>query len=180
VKPDLCVFGKAIANGYPMGVIAGRRELLDYFVHPDARKKVLIAGTYNAHPTAVIAAIATIKLLAEGDGALHRELEARGARLQAELEPIFAAAGITARIARQGSAFCVYFMDHLPVDWHDVAEHHDFALDTRYRRALLERGVFHFPLPTKQGSLSAAHTDDLIAETVRATRDAVASLRSGA
>jgi glutamate-1-semialdehyde 2,1-aminomutase len=176
VKPDLCVFGKAIANGYPMGVIAGRRDLLDYFVHPDPRKKVLIAGTYNAHPTAVIAAITTLKLLAEGNGAIHRQLETRGAYLQAELEHIFAAAGITVRIARQGSAFCVYFMDHLPVDWHDVATHHDFAFDTRYRRALIERGVFHFPLPTKQGSLSSTHTDELIAETLRVTREVVAGL----
>jgi glutamate-1-semialdehyde 2,1-aminomutase len=67
-------------------------------------------------------------------------------------------------------------MDHAPVDWHDIAEHHDMARDLEYRRALIERGVYHFPLPTKQGSLSAAHDDVDIDFTLEAT-DAV--LREG-
>jgi len=176
VQPDLCVFGKAIANGYPLGVIAGRRDLMQYFVHPDPKKRVLIAGTYNAHPVNVAAAVATIRLLAEGDGALHRQLEARGAMLEEGLRRAFAEVGRTATIARQGSAFCVYFMDHAPVDWHDIALHHDFGFDVRYRRRLLENGIFHFPLPTKQGSLSTAHTEEHIEETLRATQRVLADL----
>ena len=42
----------------------------------------------------------------------------------------------------------------------------------RYRRALIARGVYHFPLPTKQGSISAAHTEKNIDETLAVT-DAV-------
>ncbi|MDP6505491.1 MAG: aminotransferase class III-fold pyridoxal phosphate-dependent enzyme, partial [Planctomycetota bacterium] len=34
VMPDLCIFGKAIANGYPIGAIGGRSELMQYFIHP--------------------------------------------------------------------------------------------------------------------------------------------------
>ena len=67
-------------------------------------------------------------------------------------------------------------MDHAPVDWHDIAENHDMERDLRYRRALIEKGVYHFPLPTKQGSISAAHTKDDIALTLETT-DAV--LREG-
>src|SRR5439155_19835571 len=29
VRPDLSVFGKAIANGYPLGAIGGRAEIMD-------------------------------------------------------------------------------------------------------------------------------------------------------
>jgi glutamate-1-semialdehyde 2,1-aminomutase len=47
---------------------------------------------------------------------------------------------------------------------------HDFGFDSRYRRALIERGIYHFPLPCKQGSVSAAHTDEDIARTLEATR----------
>ncbi len=170
VRPDLCVFGKAIANGYPLGVIAGKRELLDYFVHPDPRKKVLIAGTYNAHPVSVVAAIATIKLLAENNGALHAQLERMGALLESKLQAVFHEYQVTASISRQGSAFCVYFMDHVPRDWHDLAQHHDFDFDTKYRRRLIQEGVFNFPLPTKQGSLSTSHTAAHLDETIAATR----------
>ncbi len=45
-------------------------------------------------------------------------------------------------------------------------------LDVRYRQALIERGIYHFPLPTKQGSISAMHTDEDIDLTLEAT-DAV-------
>lgn len=179
VSPDLCVFGKAIANGYPLGVIAGKRELMQYFVHPDPAKRVLIAGTYNAHPSGVVAALATIEVLSADNGRLYQELEAKGSRLVAGLSALFAEFGIPVTISRQGSAYCVYFMDHLPVDWHDLAQHHDFALDTKYRRLLLEQGIFHFPLPTKQGSISTAHTDAQLDETLEATRRALQQLRAG-
>jgi glutamate-1-semialdehyde 2,1-aminomutase len=50
VRPDLVVFGKAVANGYPMAILGGRRDLMERFVDPSASKRVLLAGTYNAHP----------------------------------------------------------------------------------------------------------------------------------
>jgi glutamate-1-semialdehyde 2,1-aminomutase len=176
VMPDISVFGKALANGYPMGAIGGSREFMEYFVHADPARRVLIAGTYNAHPVPCAAAIATMEKLAANQGAAYRRLEELGARMQTGLEQIFKAAGVTATVARQGSAFCAYFMDHAPVDWHDVAGHHDFAFDTKYRAALIEQGVFHFPLATKQGSLSLAHTDEDIDLTLERTRAALKAL----
>jgi glutamate-1-semialdehyde 2,1-aminomutase len=67
----------------------------------------------------------------------------------------------------------VYFMDHLPVDWHDLASHHDFGLDARFRRRLVERGVFVFPTATKQWSISAGHTEEDVAKTVLAAAEAL-------
>src|SRR5262249_45501767 len=72
-------------------------------------------------------------------------------------------------VAREGSAFCVYFMDHAPVDFHDLAANHNFALDKEYRLQLIEQGIYHFPLPIKQGSISFAHTDRDIQETLEKT-----------
>jgi hypothetical protein len=51
-----------------------------------------------------------------------------------------------------------------------------WEIDLAYRRALLERGVFHFPLACKQGSISAAHTDEDLAFTLDVTRQALKSL----
>ncbi|MBI2194677.1 MAG: aspartate aminotransferase family protein [Planctomycetes bacterium] len=176
VRPDLSVFGKAIANGYPIGAIGGRKDLMEYFIHPDPKKRVLIAGTYNAHPIPTAAAIATIEKLSADGGAVYRHIGRLGERTEAGLSSIFREAGRRAAIARQGSAFCVYFMDAPPRDWHDVAAAHDMELDVRYRRALIERGIYHFPLATKQGSISFAHTDRDIDETLEKTRDAVRTL----
>jgi glutamate-1-semialdehyde 2,1-aminomutase len=177
VTPDLATFGKAIANGYPLGAVAGKKEIMDQFDAADAKKRVLIAGTYNGHPLTVAAAIATMEKLLREKDTLYPRLEALGARMQAGLERIFKEAGRTVAVGRQGSAFCVYFMDHLPQCWHDLASHHDMDLDLRYRKALIERGIYHFPLPTKQGSISAAHTEADIDVTLKVTKEVVAELK---
>ena len=179
VKPDLAVYGKAIASGYPLAAVAGRSDYLDLFAHQDAAKRVLLAGTYNAHPIPVAAAIATIETLAEDEGDLYRLLERLGARLEAGLHEALSALDRPTTIVRQGSAFVIYFMDHAPRDWHDLAEHHDFAFDASFRRGLLDEGVYFFPLPTKQCSLNAAHTESDLDRTIEAVAQSLSLVPSG-
>ncbi len=176
VRPDLAVYGKAIANGYPISALAGCREIMELFSHPDARKRVLLAGTYNGHPVPVAAAIATLNVLRAEDGEVYRGLERLGARMAAGLAELAESCALPWTVVRQGSAFCIYFMDSAPKDWHDVAGRHDFDADVRMRRALIERGVFVFPVATKQCSISAAHTCELIDETLGAWREALADV----
>ena len=174
VRPHLSVFGKAVANGYPMGVVGGRRDLMEQFAHPDPAKRVLIAGTYNAHPLNTAAAIATVELLKNPD--VYHHLEAMSARLQSGLETLFAEAGLPALVVRNASAHCVYFCERPPRDLHDVLLNHDFDLDRRYRRGLVDRGVYQIPLPAKQGSVSHAHTAADIDQTLEITRQVVKTL----
>lgn len=169
VTPDLTVFGKAIANGYPLGAIGGKAEIMDLFDSPDPKRRVMIAGTYNGHPLVMAAAIAAMEKLIREESTLYPRLEALGTRLETGLAGLFCEYGITATIARQGSAFCAYFMDRLPRCWHDIAERNDVERDLRYRRALIERGIYYFPLPTKQGSISAAHSEEDIDFTLEVT-----------
>ena len=176
VTPDLSVFGKAVANGYPLGVIGGKNAIMELFHHPDPKKRVLISGTYNAHPFTAAAAIATLERLSRNNGEVYRQLEIRGAALQKGLAEIFQAKRIPVSISRIGSAFCVYFSDHVPVDYHDLTQSHNFELDKRYRRALIDNGVYYFPIPTKQGSISAAHSDVDIAKTLEITKSVVSAL----
>lgn len=166
VKPDLAVYGKAIANGYPIALIGGKRKYMDAFTDPDPSRRVLLAGTYNGHPVPVAAAIATIERLAANDGAIYRHIETLGARMQKGLEELYRGADIQAVVSRQGSAFCSYFMDHLPVDWHDLAQHHNFKFDLQMRRKLIESGIYFFPLAVKQCSISAAHTETHVDRTL--------------
>lgn len=168
VRPDLSLFGKAVANGYPLGVLGGRADIMELLAHPDTKKRVLVAGTYNGHPVNVAAAIATLKVLKADNGAVYRKIEALSVRLQQGMEAAFQKAGYTVTITRNASALCYYFMDHAPRDWHDIATHHNFALDTRLRAALIEEGIYIFPMACKQLSVSAAHTEAQIDQTLAA------------
>jgi len=176
IRPDLSVFGKAIANGYPLGVIGGRRELMQRFADPDPARRVLIAGTYNAHPMSCAAAIATLKRLHADGGAVYHQLEARAQQLEDGLNDCFAEAGVAATHVRNGSAHCTYFCEGAPYDWHDILERHDDDFDRRYREALIAHGIYHFPAPCKQGSISAAHSDEDISRTLAATRSVLRAL----
>jgi glutamate-1-semialdehyde 2,1-aminomutase len=176
--PDLAVYGKAIASGYPLAAVAGPSDFMSYFAHDDLAKRVLLAGTYNAHPVAVAAAIATIETLAEGEGDIYRRMERLGARLEEGLCAKLRALDRPATIVRQGSAFVIYFMDHAPRDWHDLAAHHDFAFDTDFRRRLLDEGVYFFPLATKQCSLNAAHAESDLDRTIEAVAQSLSLVPS--
>ena len=139
VQPDLSVFGKAVANGYPLGVVGGKREYMEYFNHPQPEKKVLIAGTYSAHPVPTAAAIATLKKLKAQE---TRDLWSSGTSRSDDGGWLKGAAVHErfpfATIARQGSAFVVYFMDKMPTNWLQIAESHDMDLDKKYRTLLIE------------------------------------------
>ena len=54
-KPDIAVFGKAISNGFPMGVVIGKKEIMQ------AAQETFISSTYWTDRTGPAAAIATIK-----------------------------------------------------------------------------------------------------------------------
>lgn len=179
VKPDLVTYGKAVANGFPLALLGGKREHMDYIVHPDAGKRPLVSGTYNGHPVAVAAAIRTIEYLLAHGSEVYAHVESLGTQMQQGLDAIFAAHRVTASIARQGSAFSYYLMPRAPVDFHDIIEHHDFERDVSLRRALIDLGVFLVPIATKQCSISAAHTAEDIRFTVEQFERAVSTVWPG-
>ena len=173
VKPDLAVFAKAIANGYPISALVGKRELMQLIADPNPAKRPFVAGTYNGHPIPVAAAIATIERLTEGGGEVYRKIDRLGQKIQIGIEAILRTRGITGLVARQGSAFCIYFMGHEPHDWHDLASHHDFARDLSMRRSMIAKGIYFFPVETKQCSISAAHTEEDIDQTLNALEESL-------
>ncbi len=173
VLPDLAVFAKAMANGYPISALVGKRDLMQQIADSNPAKRPFVAGTYNGHPVSVGAAIATIERLLEGNGEIYRKIDDLGQQAQTGIEKILQSHGISGVVARQGSAFCIYFMDHEPRDWHDLASNHNFPRDLKLRQSMVEKGIYFFPVETKQCSISAAHTEDDIARTLQALDDSL-------
>jgi len=176
VTPDLCTFGKAVANGYPMGVVGGTERYVNYFLNPDPSKYVLVAGTFNGHFVGSLAGIATLTKLRDRADEIYGHIDALGARMEAGLAEIWTAKGVPFHTTRMRSAWSTYFMDHEPEHWGDIAQHHDTDLDMRYRQALIEAGVYFVPMPTKQCSISFAHTAEDIDETLEIMEKVVKAL----
>ena len=62
--PDLSCFGKALANGFSVSALAGRREFmrLGGLDHPDRPRVFLLSTTHGAETHALAAAIATMRI----------------------------------------------------------------------------------------------------------------------
>lgn len=174
VTPDLSTFGKAIANGFPMAALAGKANLLDLTVSDDPKRRVLMAGTYNAHPVTVAASLACLRKLADPKLKIYETLDRLTARLVAGVEAAFKKHAVTAVVVREGSAHSYYFMAEPPTSWWQLVTNHDFLRDARLRKALIERGIYYFPTPTKQGSVSFAHSEADIDQTITAFEAAIA------
>jgi glutamate-1-semialdehyde 2,1-aminomutase len=155
VTPDLTTLGKAIANGFPLAAVAGKRELMRrYTSNPEG--DVHFGGTYNGNAVAVEAGLATIGQLE--DGSVHERIFALGARMRAGLADIAASAGVPGTVGGFGSLFVLCFMDG-PLETYEDALRNDTDLFLRYRRELIHRGVFEMPENLGRSHISAAHTE---------------------
>jgi glutamate-1-semialdehyde 2,1-aminomutase len=173
VTPDLTTLGKAMGNGYPIGAIGGRADLMDQFSttpgHP-----VFFAGTYNGHPGCVAAAIATIDKLATEP--VHEHVYGLGERARSGLTDLFDSLGQRAQVSGYGSVFVTYFVDHPVRDYGDLVDN-DVDLFTGLRLAQMEHGVFELPLNLKRSHFSYAHTDDDVDKLLGATETAWRDLK---
>jgi glutamate-1-semialdehyde 2,1-aminomutase len=174
VLPDLTTLGKAIANGFPLAAIAGRRELMErYTTHPAG--DVHFGGTFNGNSAAVEAALATIEQLE--DGQVHERLFALGERMRDGLREIARRVGVPAVVGGFGSLFVLCFMEG-PLETYEDVLRNDTALFMRYRRELVARGVFEMPESLGRSHISASHTEDDIDRSLAAAEEALAAALS--
>jgi len=166
VTPDLTTMGKAIANGFPLAAMAGRADLME---HCRPGSDVFYAGTFNAHPFSVAAALATVEILERPE--TYKHLFGLGDRVRDGLREIFKRHNVEATIAGFGSVFVEYFMNP-PVNNYTDLLRNDAKKFVAYRKKLIERGIYELPMNLKRNHISLSHTAKDIDETLAAA-DAV-------
>ncbi len=101
IEPDLCTFGKGIANGFPVSALAGRREVMRLGGFADDADRVfLLSQTAGAQPWALAAMLAVI------DYGLREQVSARllqiGGELRRQVEEVVADAGLSSYFQLRG------------------------------------------------------------------------------
>jgi glutamate-1-semialdehyde 2,1-aminomutase len=168
--------GKAIANGFPIAAVGGKRELMQHFnTRPGGN--VYFAGTFNAHASCVAASLATMGILETGK--VHEHIFRLGERMRAGLREIVARAGIPATVAGFGSVYVLYFMEERPITNYRDLLRNDAALFVRYRRELMKRGVFELPMNLKRNHISYSHTEADIDRTLEAAEESLQAALNG-
>ncbi|WDR04749.1 aspartate aminotransferase family protein [Devosia rhodophyticola] len=173
VTPDVTTMAKAIANGYPCAVLAGKREVMRHF-STEPGGKVFVGGTYNGHPVGTSAALATIAALE--DGSVHERTFRLGEKMRAGLSEIGERLGIPLEVAGFGSVFTPYFMTGDISDYEDLLRN-DTTNDVRFRQAMCDRGIYMLPVAMKRNHISAAHTEADIDRTIDVAETVLKSMR---
>ncbi len=151
VQPDLSVYAKAMAGGFTMSAIGGRREMFD--VLRDG--STIHAGTYNGSSFNLAAALTTISILSrEG---CYENMHAYGYAVRKHLEAEAERRGIPLITCGSGSVFGVHMGLNAPPRNYEDTLKTDKALYKKFHRAMLERGV-HL-LPDGRWYVGAAHTE---------------------
>jgi glutamate-1-semialdehyde 2,1-aminomutase len=168
--PDLTVLGKTVGGGLPVGAYGGRADIMKQVMPAGP---VFQAGTLSGNPLAMAAGLATLQELR--DHPPYQRLEQLGRLLGDGLSQAAAAAGVPHQLARAGSMWTLFFHPQ-PVTDYDGAKRSDTDRFARFFWAMLNRGVY---LPCSQfeaAFLSTAHTEQHVAQTIAAAREALATI----
>jgi glutamate-1-semialdehyde aminotransferase len=157
VTPDLSVFSKALANGYPLAVVAGKAEVFQ------RASEAWISGTYHGWPPAIVAAHATLSVLEREPVVGH--VWTLGQRLMDGFNSLMTRAGLEIRLTGMPPMAEL----HCPPQ--------ESATVQRLVSTLIQRGYFIHPI--RPWFISYAHDEACIERTLEdieiAMRQVVAS-----
>lgn len=169
VTPDLAVFAKALATGFPISCLAGRSRVMELF----GTGHVMHGGTFNTNVISCVAALATIREL-EGDHVYER-LVVAGLKLMDGLRVAARNRGIPFLVQGIGPVFHTTFTELTEIRNYRDYLNCNLVRQRQFVEALLENGV----RITSRGTwfLSTAHTDKDIDATLAAAEMALRSVQ---
>lgn len=165
VTPDLSTFGKAMANGFSVSALAGRRELMQLggFDH-DHERVFLLSTTHGAETHGLAAAIATMNVYRREP--VTEQLHRQGARLRNGISQAIAASGVEGYFECVGRDCCLLFATN------DAERRPSQAFRTLFMQEMIRRGIL-----APSFVVSYSHSDADIDQTVEAISASLAIYR---
>ncbi|HEU4984136.1 MAG TPA: glutamate-1-semialdehyde 2,1-aminomutase [Nitrososphaera sp.] len=174
IRPDLATFAKALGNGFPIGAITGRKEIMQQLAPAG---KVYQASTFAGNPVSVSAAIAVLSTLLEAKDSIYPQVARTcGSIVEGVEEELEDIGGVDCTINSIGSMYQVFFTAEKVRDEASVKK----ADSVKFRRLfdeLLKRNVFIPPSQFETCFVSYAHDEDDVDRTVDAYGEAFKKIK---
>ncbi|MHA6262537.1 amino acid adenylation domain-containing protein [Arenibacterium sp. CAU 1754] len=170
VRADIATYGKVAGGGLPIGIVAGKPEYMDtldggsWQFGDDSvptSDMTWFAGTFVRHPMALAATKATLEHMKSQGPALQEGLNARGAKLAADLNAIIDRLSVPIKVEQFASVLRLTFTEH-----QENADLLFFHLRNRGIMTYEGRPIF----------LTTAHSDEDYARVVQAFEDSLKAL----
>ncbi len=163
--PDITVMGKVIGGGMPLAAFGAKRAVME---HLAPLGSVYQAGTLSGNPVATACGLATLREISKPG--FYENLARRTRLLIDGLTQAAKEEGIKLCGDSEGGMFGFFLFDTLPQNYAQVMTT-DGARFNQLFHGLLDRGVYIAPALYEAGFVSAAHSEEDIAATVRAARE---------
>ena len=160
IKPDLTTMGKVIGGGMPLAAFGGRKDIMECI---SPLGGVYQAGTLSGNPIAVAAGLKTLEII-QREG-FYENLTALTQRLANGIADAAKAHGVEFTADSVGGMFGLYFASHTPQNYADMVRSNIDGFK-HFFHGMLDRNVAFGPSAYEAGFVSAAHTPELIDETI--------------
>jgi glutamate-1-semialdehyde 2,1-aminomutase len=169
-EPDMTVMGKVIGGGMPLAAFGAKRAVMEQLAPLGG---VYQAGTLSGNPVATACGLATLKEISKPG--FFEALSATTQSLVSGLTNAASAEGVTLCGDSEGGMFGIFLFAELPQNYAKVMTT-DGPTFNKLFHGLLDRGIYIAPALYEAGFVSAAHTEQDIAETVAAAREVFKAL----
>lgn len=164
ITPDLTTMGKVIGGGMPLAAFGGKREIM---AHISPLGGVYQAGTLSGNPVAVAAGLKTLEIIQRAG--FYEHLTALTEQLTQGFTRAAHEAGVAFCADSIGGMFGLYFAKQVPQTYADMTASNIDGFK-QFFHGMLDKGVAFGPSAYEACFMSAAHTPELIEETIAAAQ----------
>ena len=170
LDPDIVTLGKIVGGGMPIGVMVGKKEIMEIAnvsIQKKSKRSYIGGGTFSANPATMTAGYTTLSQLKKNRGAIYSKINKLGDLARKQLSKVFDGRVITTGM---GSLFMTHFTKK------GISEITNATQSAKCDSKLLQKYHFEmivndgiFFLPGKLGAISAAHTSSDIKSMISAS-----------
>jgi len=166
VTPDLCTFGKGMANGYSVAAVAGRRDVMQVgsIDQPGMERTFLLSTTHGAEMPGLAAFVETVRIYQTE--AVTDHLWSYGKRLKSGLSEVASRHGLSQNFIMDGPDISLNYLTL------DCERKPSMALRTLYAQEMIRHGVL---MPWV--AVSQSHGDNELSFTLDAADKALSVLK---
>jgi glutamate-1-semialdehyde 2,1-aminomutase len=171
LNPDIVTLGKIVGGGMAIGVICGKKEIMqmaDTTGKKKSERSYVGGGTFSANPASMTSGFATLSELKKGKS-IYSKINSLGEYTRRELTKTFDGKVI---VSGKGSLFMTHFLKNGVTEIKNAADvaKCDSSMLAKYHFKMTAHDEIFF-LPGKLGAISDAHTKNDIKKMIKATED---------
>jgi len=162
IKPDIITLGKIIGGGMPVGAFASSEKIMNSIA---PLGPVYQAGTLSGNPVAMAAGKAAVEQLLEPG--FYAELERKTKNLVSSVIEHIEHKEYKVKMFSIGSVYWIAFTERPSIRTSSEIDPESMNIYRKFYHSLLNNGFYIGPSGYEVGFVSAAHSDEEIAEAAR-------------